>query len=52
MCHPGILGPELARARTRLKQSRQEELNALTSPEVRAAVQEAGVRLTGFGGLS
>jgi len=52
MCHPGILGPELAQSRTRLKQSRQDELNALTSPEVRAAVQESGVRLSGFGCLS
>jgi predicted glycoside hydrolase/deacetylase ChbG (UPF0249 family) len=52
MCHPGILGPELAQARTRLKQSRQEEMAALTSPEVRAAVEQSGVRLAGFGDLS
>jgi predicted glycoside hydrolase/deacetylase ChbG (UPF0249 family) len=51
MCHPGILGPELAQTRTRLKQSRQEELAALTAPEVRAALAEAHVRLTNYRGL-
>lgn len=48
MCHPGLLGPELARAGTRLKQSRQEELAALTSPEVRAALEQSGVRLASY----
>lgn len=45
MCHPGVLGPELQQARTRLKRSRQDELGALTSREVREAIQQAGVRL-------
>ena len=45
MCHPGLLGGELQGARTRLKQSRQDELTALTAPEVRAALAEAGVGL-------
>ncbi len=48
MCHPGILGPELEQSRTRLKQSRQNELAALTSDEVRAAVNEAGIRLSRY----
>lgn len=52
MCHPGILGTDLAQSRTRLKQSRQAELVALTSPQASTAIQETGVRLTGFGGLS
>jgi len=48
MCHPGFCTPELQAARTRLKESRQRELDALTSPEVRAALQEAQVRLSGY----
>lgn len=48
MCHPGRCGDELMGARTRLKQSREEELAALTAPEVRAALNEAGVRLASY----
>lgn len=48
MCHPGILGPELQHARTRLKQSRQDELTALTSREVREAIQQAGIQLVRY----
>jgi predicted glycoside hydrolase/deacetylase ChbG (UPF0249 family) len=48
MCHPGFCTDELRAARTRLKDSRQRELEALTSPEVRAAVKESGVQLTRY----
>lgn len=48
MCHPGVLGTELQQARTRLKQSRQDELAALTSNEVRTAIQETGIRLSRY----
>ncbi len=48
MCHPGRCGAELRAARTRLKESRERELEALESPEVRAALAESGVRLAGF----
>ena len=48
MCHPGRCGEELLAARTRLKQSREEELRALTSPEVRAVLAEAGVELVSY----
>jgi len=48
MCHPGYLGDELRGARTRLKESRQRELEALTAPAVKTAVQAAGVVLTGY----
>jgi predicted glycoside hydrolase/deacetylase ChbG (UPF0249 family) len=48
MCHPGKLGEELRSAATRLKQSREDELEALTSPLVRKAVEESGVRLVNF----
>ncbi len=48
MCHPGVLGPELSRAETRLKESRAIELNALTSARVRDLVAGSGVRLSPF----
>jgi chitin disaccharide deacetylase len=48
MCHPGFLGPELARASTRLKESRVRELEALVSPRIRDLISEAGVRLGPF----
>jgi chitin disaccharide deacetylase len=48
MCHPGFCTEELLAARTRLKESRRRELDALTSPEVRAALRESNVRLTRY----
>jgi len=51
MCHPGFCTDELARANTRLKQSRRQELDALTSPEVRAALIESNVLLTHYADL-
>lgn len=48
MCHPGVLGEDLRAARTRLKESRERELRALTSSEVRAAIDECGIRLAGY----
>ncbi len=48
MCHPAVCGEELRGARTRLKESRERELRALTSPEVLAAVRGAGIELTSF----
>jgi predicted glycoside hydrolase/deacetylase ChbG (UPF0249 family) len=48
MCHPGLLSDELRVARTRLKESREKELRALTSSEVRAAIQECGIELTSY----
>jgi len=51
MCHPGRCGQELRVARTRLKESREEELRALMAPEVRRALVESGVNLAGFAGL-
>jgi predicted glycoside hydrolase/deacetylase ChbG (UPF0249 family) len=51
MCHPGICGDELRAARTRLKESRERELRALTSPEVRVALAESGVELVSYRGL-
>jgi chitin disaccharide deacetylase len=51
MCHPGRCGANLRGARTRLKESREQELQALTSPEVRTALAEQKVRLSPFSAL-
>jgi hopanoid biosynthesis associated protein HpnK len=48
MCHPGYCGGDLLRARTRLKESREREMEALVAPEVRAALVEAGVELVNY----
>jgi predicted glycoside hydrolase/deacetylase ChbG (UPF0249 family) len=52
MCHPGRCGGELQAANTRLKESRERELRALTASETRAALNEAGVRLVSYRELS
>lgn len=52
MCHPGICGPELQRAHTRLKQSREIEMRALCSDEVRRAVAEHGIELLSYRDLA
>jgi chitin disaccharide deacetylase len=52
MCHPGHCGDDLRAAHTRLKESREEELRALTAPEVRAALAAAKVRLASFREIS
>lgn len=48
MCHPGFCTEELRAARTRLKESREAELRALTSPDARRALEEAGVQLVSY----
>lgn len=48
MCHPGHCGSELRAARTRLKGSRQQELEALVAPETRRALEDAGVDLVNY----
>ena len=52
MCHPAVCGEELRAARTRLKESRERELRALKSAEVRASLKEAGVELVSYRDLS
>jgi predicted glycoside hydrolase/deacetylase ChbG (UPF0249 family) len=52
MCHPGICTGELRAARTRLKESREAELRALTSPEAREALWESGVQLVSYRDLT
>jgi len=48
MCHPGFCTEELRASRTRLKESRQRELDALTSAEVREAIEESYVTLARY----
>jgi len=51
MCHPGRCGEALRHARTRLKESRERELEALKAPETRTALERYGIELVGYGGL-
>jgi len=48
MCHPGHCGDQLRSARTRLKESRVRELEALKAGEVRMALDRAGIGLTNY----
>lgn len=48
MTHPGFCREELRSARTRLKESRERELSALTAPQVRAVIQRHGIRLARY----
>lgn len=48
MCHPGHCGAELRAASTRLKESRDLELRALTAVETRQALEAAGVTLATY----
>ena len=52
MCHPGYLDEELHAAPTRLRQSRADELAALTAPETRAALVRYGIRLVNYRSLT
>ncbi|MGH9657465.1 MAG: ChbG/HpnK family deacetylase [Bryobacteraceae bacterium] len=48
MCHPGRCRAALRQARTRLKESREEELHALVAPETRQALAACGVDLVNY----
>ena len=48
VCHPGYNDAELGRVRTRLRESRAEELRVLTSPEAREIVGRTGVQLISY----
>ena len=52
MCHPGYLREDLAAAPTRLKETREAELKALTDPEVRAALNAHQVVLSNYRGIA
>ncbi len=48
VCHPGYNDADLDCVRTRLRQSRAQELAILTSPEARAALQRRGIDLISY----
>ncbi len=48
VCHPGYNDADLGAVRTRLRESRVEELRVLTSPEAKEALQRHGVELISY----
>jgi predicted glycoside hydrolase/deacetylase ChbG (UPF0249 family) len=48
MCHPGFCRHELRASATRLKESREIELRALTSPRAAARLKERNIQLSNF----
>ncbi len=52
MCHPGRCREPLRAARTRLKECRERELEALIAPEVKEALQQNNVELVTYPGLN
>jgi chitin disaccharide deacetylase len=51
MCHPGRCTDELNGTRTRLKASRERELEALTAPETAEVIRAADIRLINYNEL-
>jgi predicted glycoside hydrolase/deacetylase ChbG (UPF0249 family) len=51
VCHPGYLDTDLQSAGTRLLQSRQTELQALTSAETRQVLERRGIQLISYSEL-
>ena len=51
VCHPGYCDGELRSVRTRLRESREQELRVLTSPAARQAIKAAGVELISYADL-
>ena len=52
VCHPGYNDADLANIRTRLRESRAEELRVLTSPEAREIAGRSGVQLISYRDLA
>ncbi len=48
VCHPGYNDADLGKVRTRLRQSRMRELELLTSPLAREALQQRGIELINY----
>jgi predicted glycoside hydrolase/deacetylase ChbG (UPF0249 family) len=46
--HPGYNDADLAQARTRLRQSREQELHLLTSPQAKDLLQRQGIELISY----
>lgn len=51
VCHPGVNDRELQQQHTRLRASREIELDVLTSPLVQEAITRNGIDLISFAGL-
>jgi predicted glycoside hydrolase/deacetylase ChbG (UPF0249 family) len=51
VCHPGYNDADLDQVRTRLRASRQQELQVLTSSEAKRALQQQGVELISYSEL-
>ena len=49
MCHPGYVDEGLRRTSTRLQDSRENELQILTDPDIRNLVASQGIRLIDYG---
>lgn len=48
VCHPGYNDADLGQVRTRLRASREQELQVLTSPEAKDALLQRGVELISY----
>ena len=48
VCHPGYYDADLDLVRTRLRQSREQELHVLTSGEAKRALQRRGIELISY----
>ena len=48
VCHPGYNDAELDQVRTRLRQSREQELALLTSPQAREVLRQQGIELISY----
>ena len=48
VCHPGYNDPDLQSAKTRLRESREVELDVLTSPRAREILARQGVELISY----
>lgn len=48
VCHPGYNDAALASVRTRLRQSRKQELDILIAPEAREAIESRGIELISY----
>ena len=51
VCHPGYSDAELAAAGTRLMKSREVELEALTSPQVKSLISRRKIGLISYADL-
>jgi predicted glycoside hydrolase/deacetylase ChbG (UPF0249 family) len=51
VCHPGYNDSDLDGVRTRLRASRKQELEVLTSPEAKRALEKRGVQLISYNEL-